>query len=183
MTSDGEWSISPLLSPLDHQYAQYAPSILEAGLTSTLEYIKANKSKVGGMLQVRNALSLVRVRAGVKPSATTTAFSPVDKLLKWSGNKRLVLEVARLTINAAREAPPTEAVRKAKAKALICGLAWVYQRIGEFDEAERAAQESLQLGIDLNWDRNTAFCHKCIGRLRRIREPSKKRIRGLERGC
>ena len=30
------------------------------------------------------------------------------------------------------------------------------------------AERSLRLGEDIGWDRNTAFCRKCIGRLRRM---------------
>src|SRR5207253_38316 len=45
---------------------------------------------------------------------------------------------------------------------------WVYQRIGSLEEAQVAATRSLKLGEAVGWDRNTAFCLKCTGRLLRM---------------
>jgi hypothetical protein len=44
----------------------------------------------------------------------------------------------------------------------------VYQRIDRLAEARVHAEESLKLGKELGWTRNTAFCKKCIGRLLRL---------------
>ena len=55
-----------------------------------------------------------------------------------------------------------------KALTLICGLSWVDQRIDKLQRARHYAEESLRLGDELEWGRNTAFCHKCLGRLLRM---------------
>ena len=75
---------------------------------------------------------------------------------------------AQLSLDAARVKGRGEDEARAEAVALICGTSWVLQRIGRLDEAKTAAQESLILGEDLHWPRNTAFCKKCLGRLSRI---------------
>ncbi len=158
---------SPMHAKLQHADAT---NLLAEGLNGVIEYIKANKTNHAGLQQVDNAIALVRECQAVNPAAATTAFGPIDKLLKRSGQKRRVLEMAEITIQAARSvSTPTESVRRAEAQALICGFAWVYQRIGRFEEAEAAATESLQIGEDLGWVRNTAYCLKCTGRLRRVR--------------
>ena len=41
-------------------------------------------------------------------------------------------------------------------------------RINRLDEADAYAIKSLEIGENINWLRNTAFCKKCLGRLRRI---------------
>ena len=55
-----------------------------------------------------------------------------------------------------------------KAQTLICGLSWVYQRVDKLHRAREYGEESLSLGDDLGWQRNTAYCHKCLGRLARM---------------
>lgn len=163
----GLWSVNPLLPRLDHSEM---PELIGNALRHTLAFVKSNKSNILGLGQVPNAVAFVRKCAALNPAVATIAFDPLDKLLKRSGRKRLVLEVAELTISAARSvAPPTEVARKAEAKALICGQAWVYQRIGDFEKAEQSANDSFRLGNALGWSRNTAFCLKCLGRLRRVR--------------
>ena len=42
------------------------------------------------------------------------------------------------------------------------------QRIGQLAEARAAAEASLELGENIGWPRNSAFCKKCIGRLCRM---------------
>lgn len=61
-----------------------------------------------------------------------------------------------------------EAAAQARALALICGKSWVYQRIGRLKEAMVVAQKSLDLGKSIGWQRNTAYCMKCMGRLLRM---------------
>jgi tetratricopeptide (TPR) repeat protein len=168
---------SPLLARLDHPDA---PQLLAAALTGIVEYIKANKTNLEGLHQVDSAIVLVRECHAMNPAAATTAFDPLDKVLKRSGQKRRVLEMADITVNAARSvSTPTESVRKAEAKALICGFAWVYQRTGRFEEAETVAADSLRIGEDLGWIRNTAFCLKCTGRLRRVRAEQEQHARRI----
>ena len=42
------------------------------------------------------------------------------------------------------------------------------QRVGRLDEALAEALKSLTLGDKIHWERNTAFCKKCLGRLYRM---------------
>ena len=76
--------------------------------------------------------------------------------------------VANISLAAARRLPRTEAKTKGEAVALICGRAWVFQRIGRLAEARADGEKSLQLGKSIEWYRNTVFCLKCLGRLFRI---------------
>ena len=73
-----------------------------------------------------------------------------------------------MSLEAARRPPPMEVKTKGQVVALICGVAWVFQRIGRLAEARAAGEKSLQLGRDIEWYRNTAFCLKCLGRLFRM---------------
>jgi hypothetical protein len=102
------------------------------------------------------------------PRRVAQVFRLLDKLLKRHGNKRLVFEIADLSINAAQRAIRDEEVIQGEAVALICGRSRVLQRISRLAEARVAAEKSLQLGQDIGWDRNTAYCKKCIGRLYRL---------------
>jgi tetratricopeptide (TPR) repeat protein len=104
-------------------------------------------------------------------------FRKLEKLLKRTGHKYLVLDLAELTIKAASHQPRSVEDARAQAHALICGSSWAYQRIGDLDTARTLARQSLTLGDDLSWDRNTAFCLKCEGRIMRLqaeRTPSQR---------
>ena len=48
-------------------------------------------------------------------------------------------------------------------------MSWVYQRTGRLPEALTKANISLGLGEDIGSDKNTAFCNKCKGRLKRMK--------------
>ena len=102
------------------------------------------------------------------PGVVQNVFQILEKLLKRKGDKHQVLVVAELAIEAARRSCRTDAEVRVEAHALICGRSWVYQRIERLDEARIWAQKSLDLGQRVGWDRNTAFCEKCIGRLLRM---------------
>jgi len=162
----GLWRKNPLLPTIGHDEGA---NILAHRLAAILEFIKQNKRNSLGHAQVANAIDLVRECARQNPAAATTAFDPLDKLLKRRGQKKEVLEVATITVDCAQKVSRTEAVAKAEAKALICGHCWVYQRVGEFEKAKAFGEKSQQLGEDIGWPRNTAFCLKCLGRLQRVR--------------
>ena len=58
------------------------------------------------------------------------------------------------------------------------------QRVGHLDEALAEANKSLELGEKIRWERNTAFCKKCLGRLYRMmgmRETDANKKTGLFR--
>jgi hypothetical protein len=107
--------------------------------------------------------------APVVPARVATAFLTLDKPLKDVGDVALVRVTADACVDAARAVTPrTEEIRQGEAQALICGVAWAKQRSGQLHEARADAELSLEIGQALGWDRNTAFCHKCLGRLLRL---------------
>ena len=163
---DGLWRNNPLPSRIDHPNAS---AILEQALRAVLEYIRQNKQNGLGQGQIENALAVLRECARVNPMAATIAFEPLDKLLKRRGRKAEILEIAEITVNCARGVPRTKLIAKSEAKALVCGHCWVYQRIGQLELANVYGEQSLSLGKEIEWPRNTAFCLKCLGRLNRVR--------------
>jgi hypothetical protein len=148
--------------------------LLGRALNSVLSFIERRKYEHAAKVQVRNAIALAEVCADSRPEKTATVFRTLDKFLKDIGDKHLVLKIAELSIRAARKAiPRTREVAEGEAHALICGRSWVFQRINRLADARVAAEESLQCGKDINWDRNTAYCMKCLGRLLRLEAEQK----------
>lgn len=124
--------------------------------------------------QVRNVARLAEHLLDDDPELAADAYRKAEKLFKTRGNLQLALKAARVSLRASERPPPglsdvTDEQLRARAQTLICGESWVLQRIGELDEAERIALSSLDLGDHLGWERNTAFCLKCRGRLSRMR--------------
>jgi len=159
-------SIRPLLASFT---CADRTELLGRTLHSLIAFIDGRKHEAVGKFQVRNAIGLAEACATRKPQLTATVFRSLDKLLKDIGDKHLVLRIAELSIRAARESRPrTSEVAQGEAHALICGRSWVYQRIDRLADARTAAEESLECGEDIRWDRNTAYCMKCIGRLCRL---------------
>ena len=99
-------------------------------------------------------------------SVTLSVAQQVPK--KDIDDTRVVLGAAELSISAAKRAPRDEEVVKQEAKTLICGRSWVLQRIGRLSEAAVAGEKSLEIGENIPWPRNTAYCRKCLGRLFRL---------------
>jgi tetratricopeptide (TPR) repeat protein len=144
-------------------------TILAHFLPFVFDYIRSHKSAEAAKAQTHNALTLARICLQSNPESVLQLFDALEKPLKRLGNKRFVLDAAEWTIVAAdSKFPRDEACARAKAKAIICGRSWVYQRVGQLKDAEHSAQESLELGERIHWGRNTAFCLKCMGRLRRL---------------
>jgi len=159
------------------------PEVCARGLDALLVGIASRRGDGAAYAQIGNAFALARRCAQTHPAAVAQVFGRLDKLLKDCGNKHRVLDVANLSIQAARREHRGEADVAAEARALICGRAWVYQRIGYLDEAVADAHRSLRLGEDIKDGRNTAFCRKCIGRLYRLqaeRMEGEPRTRKLE---
>ena len=144
----------------------------EAALGATLDYIRS-ASRDDARAQVMNAVSLARGVSRSKSVNVSRAFRILQTHLKALGNKRLILELARRSVAAAKAFARPSAARETarvedEAVAAICGVSWVYQRIGRLFDAFAEARHSLELGQAIHWDLNTAFCHKCMGRLRRL---------------
>ena len=118
--------------------------------------------------EIRNALVLARAD-GVRPDLVARVFGITHTAIKRFGDKRLVWRAAELSLAASKRKPRHREDAEAEAQAMICGHSWVLQRVNRLEKAEAAALESLALGRKLPWPRNTAFCHKCLGRLSRIK--------------
>ena len=162
--------------------------LLSKTLDELLGFIKSHQDQSNISDQVRNAIILSRRCAHSYPDSVSTLFWSVDKLVKGFGDKHLVLEVANLSIEAARRTPNrTGDVVRGEAIALICGRSWVYQRIDRLSEAIAEGEASLELGELIPWERNSAFCKKCIGRIYRMQaekeledhKPNQQKIAGL----
>ena len=145
-------------------------TILSKALESLLDFIEKHKFETIGLNQVHNAFALAKICTKNNPLLVATVFGRLDKTLKRIGDKHLILEVAYLSIDAAKQRKQKRGKEEveAEARALICGVSWVFQRLGRIDEARAAAQKSRQLGEWMNLEVNLAFCEKCLGRLCRI---------------
>jgi tetratricopeptide (TPR) repeat protein len=116
---------------------------------------------------------LARRCADEYPDLVARLLPVADKFVKATGDLYFVWQVARLSYRASLSAASgtlhaTPQMLTHRAQTLICGLSWVNQRMGRLEKAMDEAQQSLRIGEDLGWARNTAFCHKCLGRLYRM---------------
>ena len=145
-----------------------SPDLLADGFEALLLYIQRHKQEPTASSQADNALELGKICIHRRHRPVAQLFKVLQKILKRRGDKRLVLAVAKLSLEAARRHPRGLEELKAEAMTRICGEAWAYQRLNQLADARAAADDSLRLGKDIPWDRNTAFCMKCIGRLLRI---------------
>ena len=166
LDDEGCWNFRPIRPSLT--YDENGLRLIGKTLHQILEFIDANKKSALGWSQVPNAIALAKVCQSTDSELVSALFWKMDKLLKRTGNKRLVLEVANISLTAARRRPRTDAKTKGEAVALICGQSWVFQRTNRLPEARAAGEKSLQRGQDIGWYRNTAFCFKCLGRLFRM---------------
>ena len=133
-----------------------------------MQFIQDNRKNPTGWNQIPNAIALAKACQSYAPELIASMLWKLNTLLKRAGNKRVVLEVANMSIAAASQAPRTEDQAKGEAVAPICGRAWVFQRVNRLEQARADGMSSLKLGENLGWDRNTAYCLKCVGRLYRM---------------
>jgi tetratricopeptide (TPR) repeat protein len=124
--------------------------------------------------QVPNIALLAERLVCEEPELVASSYQRAEKLFKTRGNLQLALRASRVALRASELTPEgstrvTNEQLRDRAKTKICGESWVLQRIGDLEEAERVAHESLDLGERLGWSKNTAFCLKCLGRLQRMR--------------
>jgi tetratricopeptide (TPR) repeat protein len=145
-----------------------AGEVIGRALEMLLGYIGNHKSDGLGAKCVDSAIALAKRCKDARPTVVAGLFDTVDRMLKRRGDKHKVLEAATLTIEAAKHPLRSEEDVRREARALICGKSWVLQRIGRLAEAMAGAETSLDLGQRINWERNTAFCNKCMGRIYRM---------------
>ena len=137
-------------------------------LDAALDFIEAQPN-AEGREQLMNVAALHKAaNMAVSAAAMSRTFQVIQSFLKSSGDKHLLLDVARRSIDASRQPGRSLVQAQDEAVAAICGVSWVYQRTGRLAEALAEAKRSLQLGEDINWHKNTAFCNKCLGRLKRL---------------
>ena len=157
-----------LEDPTAHGIPDPSKHLVTTALEATLNFIDGprNASRRAQLMNVVKLAMTADIRTA--PAQVSSTFRIIQSYLKSSGNKRLVLEVARRSIAASRvEGRRREQVND-EAIATICGVSWVYQRTGRLSAAITHAEQSLRLGVAIHSDRNTAFCYKCIGRLKRM---------------
>ena len=157
-----------LLNPAAFTDPPNIQDILSRTLEELLAFIEVYRREEIASSQVMNAVELAKKCADSHPRVVSGVFRTLDKLLKRRGDKHLVLDIAELSIEAAKRTTRNKEVIENEVQALICGRSWVYQRVDRLDEARVAAEKSLKLGEDILWDKNTAYCKKCIGRLYRL---------------
>ncbi|MGH7134246.1 MAG: tetratricopeptide repeat protein, partial [Pirellulales bacterium] len=166
LSRDGDlWSVARFKPALVRANGS---ALLARALRHLMEFISQNRSSTFGWRQIPNAIALAKACQTDFPEQVACLLWDLNSLLKRAGNKRVVLEVANLSLASANRSPRTEKQARAEAVALICGRSWVYQRTNRLAEARAEAEKSLKLGEEIGWERNTAFCIKCIGRLFRM---------------
>ena len=164
--SCGFWTHTPLGSAIEHPDAA---ALIGRAIEVILANIRANTASPIFAHLVKTVFDLAFKAESLNPAAAMSVFDPLDKPLKRAGRKRDVLELARLTIRVANTIPTRDTkVIEAEALAMICGESWTFQRIGDLAKAEELALASQNLGETVGYKRNTAFCLKCRGRLRRV---------------
>lgn len=133
-------------------------------------YIDYHGTSIQSRKQIPTVAELAKICLPYDPEMVSTVFHEMNSHLKRTGDKDIVWEMAKLSIEAARglPAPKSDASVKGEVIALVCGLCWVHQREGELLKARAYAEESLRLGGYIPWRRNDAFCKKCLGRILRL---------------
>ena len=148
------------------------PAPLDESVGAALEaalHFSRSFQNAAGRTQMLNIVTLATAASLHNAAAQVSrTFRTIQSLLKSSGNKSLVLAVARRSIEASKARGREREQVKDEAVAAICGVSWVYQRTGRLAEALTEAERSLELGRAIEWDRNNAFCYKCLGRLKRM---------------
>lgn len=140
--------------------------VLAQGLSALVTDAETHANRA--RTQIGNLLALGEACLDDAPEIVARIFEPAQKPAKDLGDKHRVLELANLTINAARRAVRGRPEIEAEALALTCGVAWVLQRVSELAPARDAIARSRKLGEEIFWPKNDAFCAKCAGRLDRM---------------
>ncbi len=151
-------------------------------LYDLLNFIEENSRQSQGISKCRKAHHLFSaLEPHIQRLMAPRLFNVLDRPMKALGDKRLVLEVAEKCIEVTDHPSRTPEEAECEARARICGTSWVYQRLGNLGRAADEAQLSLELSARTDSPaKNLAFCHKCNGRLARLRaeETDDREVRG-----
>jgi tetratricopeptide (TPR) repeat protein len=165
-SNDGLWSMRPIPVRLT---LPNRTEVFAKALDALLRYIQNHHKEESAFRQVRNSITLARKCETTHPNIVAPVFLVLDKLLKRIGDKHLVLDVAEMSVSAARRADRGRAEADAEARALVCGVSWVYQRLpGHLREAKYAYDRSRELANIFDLKESLAYSTKCLGRLHRI---------------
>ena len=127
-----------------------APSTqaIGAALAALLNFIADRQNAISPRRRQALNAALLAEHADIRVASVdiSRTFRTIQSFLKSSGDKRLVLDVARRSIAASKVSGRTPTQTEDEAIALICGVSWVYQRTGRLPEAITKADISLQLG-------------------------------------
>lgn len=161
------WSLAPLGARLAHPRET---TLRAKALEEALLYVKRNDKSLHAQQQVANVIALAEACSTTYPRLVATVFGVLDKTLKEMGKKRLVHDVAMLSMTAAKPLAMTgdRDMKLAVIRSLICGLAWYFQRIGDLEEAHVVASKSLRYAEEVQSEVDLAYSAKCTGRLRRL---------------
>jgi hypothetical protein len=147
---------------------EWSPALGAAILRGLVRWLETRPVR-GARQQSQNIVAIAEILVPSDPALVSGVYREVEKRLKDLGDKRLVLKLADTAIRAAGLVrPATEEAARCRAHAMVCGFSCSYQRLGKLDRALNHAKESLALGQEIGWLRNTAFCEKCTGRLHRL---------------
>jgi tetratricopeptide (TPR) repeat protein len=182
---NGICSLAPLPTSLK---VSNPGDVLSATLRSLLAFINLTGRTEASRRQIPNVVAISHACATRRPDVVARVFMQLDKHLKDLGDKHLVLDLASLSVSSARRATPkTREEAEGEAQALVCGISWVYQRTGRLREAQTFAEKSLRIGEEIGWERNTAYCMKCIGRLHRLQAEAQSdealKTHDIEQSC
>lgn len=163
--------------------AARGPSVLTRALNALVTYVAASQGAEAIREQKANLLGLIAELGVGAPQVVGSVFPRLDKILKRLGDHRLVLDIAKASIAAARAGGPDREndLAEYEVRSLICGTAWVKQRIGDVQSAREDIEFALRQATDLRSVRNVAFGTKCLGRLLRM-EAERLSADGDERG-
>lgn len=103
------------------------------------------------------------------PDAVVDLFDDVEATLKFAGDFTMMMRFGKMVEQACdRTSRRTRRVVEYRTQATTCAVAWVQQRVGLLEEADRQLQLDERLNRDVDEQRGLAFTLKCRGRLRRI---------------
>lgn len=174
VTMERECAWMPVISSL--RVGSSTPTaVYESALAHLVDEAGRNPGPMS--VQTPNAEALAALVTDHNPGLVARTFAAFDKPSKAYGDLGLIYRLARMstqaTISAARLAIGNGAgnneLLSLRARNLICGDAWVLQRVDELDRASEAIRSARAVSEMVPDDlRNQAFADKCEGRLLRM---------------